>query len=193
MSATASPSGLADEFRVVATLLSDALNRLGRPYYIGGSVASSMHGVMRATADIDFVSVVMRGDGERLAAQLDGQFYLAVAAVEEAISKGTSFNLIHFETSLKLDVFVAHTDLFTRLAMERAKVHSSGLRIATVEDTLLAKLRWFRDGGSISDRQWGDILGMLRVSASVLDTLYCDEMALVVGVVDLLAKARSEV
>jgi hypothetical protein len=44
-----------------------------------------------------------------------------VAAVEEAISKGTSFNLIHFETSLKLDVFVAHTDLFTRLAKARSK------------------------------------------------------------------------
>jgi hypothetical protein len=54
---------------------------------------------------------------------------------------------------------------------------------------LLAKLKWFRDGGEISDRQWSDISGLVYMQTGKLDLEYLNHWALQLGVEDLLARA----
>jgi hypothetical protein len=61
--------------------------------------------------------------------------------------------------------------------------------VASAEDTILSKLVWFRKGGEVSDQQWHDILGVLRVQAGQLDLVYLREWAEELHVAGLLARA----
>jgi hypothetical protein len=65
------------------------------------------------------------------------------------------------------------------------------MRVATVEDCVLAKLEWFRKGGEVSDRQWRDVLGMLKVQPT-LDVSYLKRWARDLGVEDLLNRALQQ-
>ena len=61
--------------------------------------------------------------------------------------------------------------------------------VASPEDILLAKLEWYRMGGEVSERQWRDVIGVLRVQAGVLDVDYLQRMARELEVADLLEQA----
>lgn len=180
------------EMLLVIHALAESLDALGLPYYVGGSVASSMLGVMRTTADIDVIVELHRGDGRRLVARMAEQCHGDGDAAERALSEGRPFNLIHLQTMLKFDFFPVANDPLSRSALARAVRLPSGLRIATAEDILLAKLRWFRVGGEVSDRQWGDVLGLLRARGEILEREYLERMADSLGVRDLLARAGQE-
>lgn len=93
---------------------------------------------------------------------------------------------------LKFDFFPEGADPLSQAAMERARSLTTGVRVATPEDILLAKLRWFRDGGQVSDRQWGDVLGVLRAQGESLDRHYLGGMAEALGLQVLLARAMLE-
>ena len=66
------------------------------------------------------------------------------------------------------------------------------MRVATPEDTVLHKLRWFRDGGEVSQRQWMDAVGVLEVQVDRLDREYLARWARELGVSDLLERALGE-
>jgi hypothetical protein len=106
--------------------------------------------------------------------------------------------VIHLETMLKVDVFVSRDRPFDRRAMERARSAPSetpgerALPLASAEDTVLAKLEWFRRGGEVSERQWTDVHGVQRASGASLDRRYLGEGASELGVSDLLARALAE-
>jgi hypothetical protein len=51
------------------------------------------------------------------------------------------------------------------------------LWVTSAEDVVLRKLRWFDDGDQVSDRQWRDILAVLRTQAGRLDDAYLDSTA----------------
>ena len=61
--------------------------------------------------------------------------------------------------------------------------------MARAEDTILAKLVWYRKGGEVPDRQWHDVLGVIQVQAGRLDSAYLREWAANLRVTDLLVKA----
>lgn len=65
-------------------------------------------------------------------------------------------------------------------------------RIATAEDTALHKLEWYRDGGEVSDRQWSDVVGILKVQGDHLDLGYMRSVAKTLGIEDLLARALED-
>ena len=142
-----------------------AFDSLRIPYFLGGSMASSVHGIYRATADADFVAAVRPHHAEPLAALLHPAFYAEVEAIRSAASSSRSFNVIHLETMLKVDVFVARTDPFSLIQMRRRVLQAvsadgqTKFHVASAEDTVLAKLQWYREGGEVSDRQWNDVLG----------------------------------
>lgn len=177
----------------------EALEALGVGYQIGGSVASSAHGVPRSTLDVDLVAPLRPEHVEPLCAALRGSFYAEPELVRAAIRHGSCVNFLHLASSYKIDVFVLRDAAYDRCAfarsVERALVGDpSGrrFRMTTAEDILLRKLLWFRAGGEASDRQWQDVLSIVRVQANALDRPYLDTWAPRLGVQDLLARAEAE-
>lgn len=175
-----------------------ALEALGVGYYIGGSVASSTHGVSRSTIDADLVADLKQDHVDRFCDLLGEEYYAEPEAIRDAIRHRGSFNIIYKPTMYKVDIFMVNS-LFERRIMERSKPYqineqdsNSRFILATAEDIVLHKLVWFRMGGGVSERQWLDVLNVLKVQAGQLDEAYLDEWADALDVTRLLRKARSE-
>lgn len=182
----------------VTMFVIDALEALGVRYAIGGPLASAVHGVVRATMDADLIADLKLEHAEPLARQLSEAFYVDPDMMRDAIRRHASFNLIHLETMFKVDLFVAKPRPFDRAQLSRRQLHvlseESNARayVATAEDTVLAKLAWYQMSGSTSDRQWRDVLGVLRVQGDRLDLDYMQGMAASLSVRDHLGRALEE-
>jgi hypothetical protein len=171
-----------------------ALDRLEIPFFIGGSIASGTHGLPRNTKDIDVVADLPLELVAEFCARLSPLFYVDAEEVTAAIRSGRAFNVIHLKGAFKFDIFPVGDDRFARSELARRRYTTTtiiGLEniefpVASPEDTILAKLVWFRKGGEVSDQQWHDILGVMRVQAGRLDMGYLREWAVELGVVDLL-------
>ena len=176
-----------------------ALERLGVRHYVGGSLASSAFGVARATLDADLVADLRREHVAPLAAALQAEYYVSSPMIAEAIVRKSCFKVIHLATSYKVDVFVVKDRSYDRVAFERMRRDaldpadpSAEFFLASPEDTVLNKLEWFRLGGEVSERQWRDVLGVLRVQGDRLDRGYLVCWAAELGVRHLLEKASQE-
>lgn len=188
-----------DEILEITLFLAATLERLGVPYFIGGSLASSLHGLPRATQDVDVVAVLTPQHVPGLIQALQDSFYLDETAIHEAIRDHTSFNLIHLDTMLKADVFVvSEGDSVAQQAIRRRERYRitdeppRDLQLASAEDSIVQKLAWYRSGGGVSERQWSDALGVLKVSGERLDFAYLHRAAASLGVEDLLETILAE-
>jgi hypothetical protein len=176
----------------------DALNTLRVPYLVGGSFASSIYGTYRATADVDLVADLKFEHVTALVNALSGQFYIDEDSVRDAIRLRRSFSAIHLATSFKVDVFIPKQRPYSRVELERRTRQTIWTEpeyvvyLASVEDNLLAKLEWYRLGNEVSDRQWRDILGMIKTQGERLDFAYLRQWAAALNVADLLEKALLE-
>jgi hypothetical protein len=175
----------------------EAFEQLSVAYCVGGSVASSHYGLNRETNDIDLIADVRPEHINPLVEQLEDEYYIDSYMIQNAIQHKSSFNVIHFGTGIKVDVFILKDTPFVRGQLQHIKQRSlrEGSRmfsLASPEDTLLAKLNWFRMGGEISSRQWNDILGLIQKQRANLDLEYLRQTAPQLGVTDLLEKALSE-
>jgi hypothetical protein len=172
-----------------------AFNRLGIPYLIGGSLASAVHGIVRATMDADLVADIKSEQVFPLVTLLESEFYIDADMIQDAIQHGSSFNLIHLETMFKVDVFILKQRAFDINQMQRRISQPLGdapderAYFSTAEDIILAKLEWFHAGGETSERQWRDILGVLDIQSDRLDYEYLQNWAQKLGMQDLLQKA----
>src|SRR5512137_1543078 len=110
----------------VNLLVVRAFEALRVPYFLGGSMASSVHGIYRATADADFVAAVRPHHAEPLARLLQPAFYADVEAIRTAATSNRSFNVIHLDSMLKVDVFVARADPFHLMQMRRRVLQATG-------------------------------------------------------------------
>lgn len=182
----------------VTLLVIEALETLGVPYVIGGSLASTVHGVVRATLDTDLVADLRPEHAAPLTQALGVAFYADEEAIRTAIEQQASFNVIHLDTIFKVDVFVAGGRPFDLQQINRrgAQVVATDPErtayVASAEDVILAKLDWYRRGGEQSERQWRDVLGVLRTQAGRLDVDYLRHWAASLGVSDLLNRAMTE-
>ena len=176
----------------------NVFEKLNIPYLVGGSLASAVHGVIRSTVDTDIVADIHPESVSELTKLLEGEFYIDSEMILDAIKHQSSFNIIHLDTMFKVDVFILKQRPFDLNQMQRRSLqnfsdepHQSAY-FTTAEDIILAKLEWFRAGGEVSDRQWKDISGVLRVQADRLDLEYLRKWAKELAVSDLLLKALRE-
>jgi hypothetical protein len=133
-----------------------------------------------------------------LAGALRGQFYLDEDAMREAVERHSSFNVVHLGTYFKADIFVAHDDEPSRLQMARSqRIRLSvdpprDIVVASPEDVVAQKLYWYRLGDEVSERQWNDAIGVLKVAATGLDMAYLRRAAALLDVEQLLQRAIDE-
>jgi hypothetical protein len=173
-------------------------NGQGISYFISGSLATAVHGIARATMDVDIVADVPLERIEPLVKALGDNFYADEKMIRDAILRRSSFNIIHRETMFKVDVFIPKDRPFDRVQFERRVAQpllvesEETVYIASPEDNVLAKLEWYRMGGEVSDRQWNDALNVLKVQAEHLDIAYLRRWATQLRVLDLLERALDE-
>jgi hypothetical protein len=186
------------EFRRTIEMVIEVLDRLQIDYTLSGSLASSIHGVSRNTIDADLTVEPFAGREAAFVGCFGPNFYVSLDAVRRAVSERSSFNLIQTTTGVKIDLFVSKDRPFDRSIMARRQTiapREPGARpihVVSPEDIILLKLEWYRLGNEVSDRQWTDVLGVLRVQAGRLDWPYLASWAGALGVADLLQKARAE-
>jgi hypothetical protein len=184
---------------LVVAKLARVFDALAIRYLVGGSVASSVYGIPRATQDVDLVADIKLPQIEAITRALTGEFYVDADMIRDAVQRVASFNVIHLATMFKADVFILKRDAWSREEMTRARTEqfevpegNVSIRFASPEDTLLHKMIWYKLGNQISDRQWGDILGVLKVQGDLLDRAYLDHWAPLLDVSDLLRRARQQ-
>jgi hypothetical protein len=174
------------------------LEELNIPYQIGGSVASSFWGDPRATRDADIAADIQTDHVPLLVARLENLYYIDDQMIMDAIRRRASFNVLHLETMFKIDVFVRKHTAFDDSTFQRVQRRATGdasgqqVDLTSPEDTVLHKLLWYRMGGGISDRQWGDVLGVLKIQRASLDWGYMELWAMRLEVAELLEKAQQE-
>jgi len=173
----------------------EVLEQLGIAYHVGGSVASSAHGIARTTLGVDLVADLQLEHVQPFVEALRTAYYVDAAMVEDAIRRQASFNLIHLPTMIKVDVFIPKGQAFDRAAFRRARQETLAeedannarpFYVASPEDVILRKLEWYKAGGGVSERQWQDVLGVLKVQAEALDHAYLKRWAKRLGLDELL-------
>lgn len=174
-----------------------AFEELQVPYLVGGSIASSVHGIPRSTRDADLVADLHPQDVQPLVAALKANFYIDDERVLHAIRRRSSFNMIHHATGLKIDVFLLKEDPLSRQEMNRRRQISplddeATIPVASPEDIILQKLHWYQLGNGTSDQQWNDVLGVLKVQGKRIDFPYLREGADRKGITDLLERALQD-
>jgi hypothetical protein len=186
-----------DPIRVLF-IVRDVLEGLGLEYALTGSLASSVHGEPRSTRDIDVLVRVPRPSMDALLAALKIHFYVPESAARLAIEARSGFNVIHLPSGYKVDLYVAGDAPADREQLARSRTErlgddaSADVRVSSAEVMVLRKLLWFRSGDHVSDQQWRDVLGILKVQQGRLDLSWVRREAVQLGVADLLEKAISE-
>lgn len=159
----------------------ESFNELGIAYCIGGSLASSIYGIPRSTLDADLIAAVRKEHVSPLIERLSDAYFIDRDQIVGAIEKSASFNLIHLTTMNKIDVFVLKQTAYDLQAFSRIRrdtfpgdLPAVQYNFASAEDIIINKMQWYRKGGMVSERQWRDILGVLKVQGDGLDLAYVD-------------------
>lgn len=186
-----------DPFPIVARVAA-ALDRAGIQYALGGSAASSLLGEPRTTNGVDFAVFLPESRVESALAPLEADFFVDFESAREAARRRASFKIFHRQTMLKVDFFVLAGDAFDREQMSRriyvSVVEGSAQQVAltSAEDLVVRKLVWLRAGAGVSDRQWRDAIGVLKLQRHGIDLEYTRRWAAHQGAGDLLERALAE-
>ena len=182
----------------VTLKVTGVLEKLGVPYLIGGSLASTLYGMVRTTQNSDIITEMRPEHIQPFIAALENEFYIDDEMIAESIQRNSSFNIIHRESMFKVDVFIPRPRPFQQSQLARVQRQTFQLEtvlsanFASAEDTILSKLEWYRLGGEVSERQWRDILGVLKTRAGELDLGYLGQWANELKVSDLLERVLKE-
>jgi hypothetical protein len=182
----------------VTAKVTSVLEKLNVPYFIGGSLASTIYGMVRTTQDSDIVAELHPSQVQAFVDALKDTFYVDDEMIAEAVNRSSSFNIIHRETMFKVDVFIPRMIPFDESRFSRAQMQTLSndpevkANVSSVEDTILMKLVWYRMGGEVSERQWRDVMGMIKIQSERLDLKYMKQWAIQLKVGDLLDRALKE-
>ena len=183
----------------VTLVVTRVLEKLNIPYFISGSLASTLYGMVRTTQDSDIVTEMYPLHTLPFVSALQNDFYLDEEMITDSIQRHSSFNMIHRETMFKVDVFIPQPRPFFVSQLSRAQNLTIQLnsdlqaKFSSPEDVILAKLEWYRLGGEVSERQWRDIQGIMMTRSGDLDLTYLRRWAIELNVNDLLDRAMKEI
>lgn len=188
------------ELREIQVLerLAEVLDALGIPYAIGGSIASSVYGTVRFTRDADIAVLPFAAVADKFYARLKDEFYVSEEAMQQALSCCGSFNIVHYETAFKIDLFLLGPSDFEQQLLVRSRMvrlgetPESDLCFVSPEDVILLKLRRLSESDGFEESQWGDILGVLAIQGQALNFARLTEDARILGVEELLERAIAE-
>jgi nucleotidyltransferase AbiEii toxin of type IV toxin-antitoxin system len=184
------PSELGRALEAVAA----AFDALGVTWAIAGSLASAAHGEPRSTNDVDVVAALDEAGAARFVELLGDAFHADADAATAAVRDRGSFNLIDERSFLKIDVFVPGPGPLGVGQLDRRRQldilpPSRPFPVLGPEDVVLQKLRWHRLGGETSERQWRDIVSVLRLAGATIDHAYLHAVAGPAGLGDALERA----
>lgn len=171
------------------------LESRGIGYAVVGSVAGLSHGYGRTTIDVDVLVEFPKHLVQEFVAEFEADYYVDAGMIEDAIRHRSSFNLYHFDTGIKVDCFVSKESDFDKSVTSRRERETMSdestpaFFVQSAEDLILSKMVWFRKGGESSDRQWNDILAVLKVQQLSINMEYLEHWAERLRVADLLDKA----
>lgn len=178
--------------------LVELFEELGIPYYIGGSVASIAYGMPRTTLDVDLIADIQAQHVTALVKHLQDQYYIQASDIYDAIIHRSSFNIVHLASMIKVDIFLAPDRPFDQSKAQRIRqgqliMNESRLfNLTSPEDIILQKLEWYVLGGKVSERQWNDAQGVLKVQSDTLDLSYMRNWARHLNISELLEQAFQE-
>ncbi len=181
----------------IAQAVAHAIESVGGAYFVGGSVASSLQGDPRSTNDVDFVLSLPTSRVDALADALGPDFEIDRDMLRDALARHASANGFYLPFLTKVDFFGLGSAPFDQIEFDRRRAVIIGpdgesLVVKSPEDSVLRKLLWFREGGGVSDKQWRDIVAILRVSGAVMDTEYLGIWSARLACEGLLARANAE-
>lgn len=170
----------------------ECFEQLGIDYCIGDPVASSAYGIARATMDVDLIAKIETKHVDNLVKALEKSYYIDAGMITNAIQEKSSFNLIHLETMIKIDIFILREQPYDLKAFDRRQTDTLDeesarkFYLSSPEDVILSKLQWYHLGGRLSQQQWKDVLGVLKVQGDRLDLKYLKYWASKLNLSDLL-------
>ncbi len=180
----------------LAEQIATIFETLNIPYLVGGSVASSLLGESRSTQDLDLVISISLSKAQQLIRVMEAEFYISESAVVEAVIAKRSFNIINLASMEKVDIFVLGDDAFSRSKMSRRQMYRTesekGIYIYSAEDIILQKLCWYKLSATESQKQWRDVLGVLKVQGEHLDFNYLTQWANTLNIKTLLELALKQ-
>ena len=164
------------------------------PYYISGFIASSAYSLPRTTYDVDMVAALQPRHVAAFVNALAEEYYVDHSAILDAIVHHGSFNMTHQATGINIDVFIPAGRPFDREQFARVRANllpgaDQAVNLAAPEDVLLNKLAWYELGNRVSDQQWRDVQGILRVQGEALDLDYLRRWATDLNLSELLEAA----
>jgi hypothetical protein len=183
-------------------VVTDAIARfqsIGIRPLIGGSFASSAWGQPRQTHDLDVTVRADSKDVDRIVAAFQMDYVVNQEELREAVENPRwpgGFQLLHYDTTFKIDVFVSEETDYEQIVSQRAKsveiTEGFDVWYVTAEDIVLMKLRWYDLGNRVSDRQWNDLVQVIEIQGEAFDRDYLLQWAEHFGVKDLALEAFSE-
>lgn len=184
-----------DPLTHVLSLTLQAIENAGVAYAIAGSFAAGMFG--EPIADLT-INIILRATPQQAVAvgqSLAPRFYTPEDRLAVAARRGDMMNVIDVATSLKLDLSFVRDDAFLQTVLLRSgerEFGSSGrsFRFVTPEDIILMKLEWRKD--TKSQKQWDNVLSVMRVQRNRLDWKYMYDQAEALGVTEVLIRMRDE-
>lgn len=187
---------LSDPLRVI-NKVAQIFQKHGIDYLVGGSLASSLHGIPRATQDVDIVADLTGKDIVKIAELLSVDFFVDVEMIKKAVSLKSSFNIIERENIYKVDIFVMGNDELSRMEMGRRVPYkitndndeNQSIYVCSAEDIIAHKLYWYNLGEGVSERQWNDALNVIKIQKHKLNIDYLKRICTARGVLELLEKA----
>jgi hypothetical protein len=154
----------------VIALIAERLEQANILYMLTGSYALAHYTQPRMTRDLDFVIALGEDDIETMANIFSPDFYIERDDMRSAIQTQKMFNLMHFNSGVKVDFIIRKASEYRQVEFaRRQKVKMNGVEtwITTREDLILSKLLWSQD--THSELQQRDVKSLLSPD---LDKVY---------------------